>query len=243
MTNKEIFIQWMGGAGFIAAFGGIRIGLDLYLSNSCMDSEGNFKRLTPPPMEPSNVVLDYLISSHAHGDHLDTGCLTEWFGKNKELKLIGPASSLNAAADMVPADKTISLEKGGCVELTPHVKIRGVFCDHGDQSPDAIGVVLELGNTTIYFTGDTCYRPDLRELTGVFDVDILIVPINPAFGNPGSDGAAKITRMYAPKTVIPCHYWLFMEHGGDPASFADECAKTAPAANCVILAIGEKMEF
>jgi len=243
MISDEKYIQWTGGAGFYITYDGIRIGLDLYLSNSCMDPEGNFKRLTPPPTEPSNIVLDYLIASHAHGDHLDTGCLSEWFDKNKELKLIGPASSLLAATDMVPPDRKILLDRGGCVDLAPHVKIRGVYCDHGNQSLDAIGVVLELGNSTIYFTGDTCYRPDLRELTGAFDVDILIVPINPAFGNPGSEGAAKITRMYMPKTVIPCHYWLFMEHGGDPASFADECAKTAPETNCAILAIGEKIKF
>jgi len=235
------FIQWTGGAGFLIEYNGIRIGLDLYLSNSLMDEAENFKRLTPPPFDPLTVKIDYLISSHAHGDHLDMGCIEEWFSQNKEMKLIGPSSSLLTAGKTVPDGSKIKLERGDEMELRPRLRIKGVFCDHGVNNLDAIGIVLVLGNTTIYFTGDTCYRSDLRELTGAFDVDILIVPINPAFGNPGSDGAAKITRMFMAKTVIPCHYWLCKEHGGDPASFELECIKQAPETKCRILAIGEKM--
>jgi len=162
--------------------------------------------------------------------------------RNKALELIGPASSLAASGDAVPEERKILLERGTSVELRPGLILRGVYCDHGDQSPDAIGVVLELGTATIYFTGDTCYRPDLRKLTGVFETDIIIVPINPSFGNPGPDGAAKLVKLFEAKTALPCHYWLFKEHGGDPAAFEEECAKTAPLI-CKILAIGEEMSF
>ena len=243
MAMSRNFIRSMGGAGFVIEFDGIRIGLDLYLSNSMMDAKGNFKRLVPPPVDPSTLELDYLIASHDHGDHLDTGCIREWFSRHQALKLIGPRSSLSTAGDAVPMDRKITLERGGALKLNSAITIRGVFCDHGDLSPDAIGVVFEIGKTRIYFTGDTCFRPDLQELTGFFDVDILIVPINPTFGNPGPDGAAQIVRMFKAKKVIPCHYWLFMEHGGDPASFASACATVAPDTNVEILMVGEEMQL
>jgi len=78
-------------------------------------------------------------------------------------------------------------------------------------------------------------------LTGVVSPDALLVPINPAFGNPGADGAAKLTAMFSPKAVIPCHYWLFKEHGGDPAEFETQCKKEAPGVRLIILAVGEQI--
>jgi len=232
----------MGGAGFMIEYRGVRIGLDLYISNACMNQKGEFKRLTPPPCAAEDIQMDYLISSHEHGDHLDMGSLGKWFEINENLKLIGPGASLEAAKEIVPQTKMIALDRGGRVELAPEITARGVACDHGENTPGAIGVVLTLGRLSIYFMGDMQYRPDLLELTGVGDIDILLVPINPAFGNPGTEGAAKMTAMVAPKlTVIPCHFWLFKEHGaGDPGSFEAECAKLTPKTNCTVLASGEK---
>ena len=92
--------------------------------------------------------------------------------------------------------------------------------------------------------GDMQYRADLIEATGVKDIDILLVPINPAFGNPGAGGAAKMTKLVSPGTVVPCHFWLFKEHGcGDPESFEKACSEFVPDTKVNVLAIGEKMEI
>ena len=239
------YIQWMGGAGFIIEYDKIRFGLDLYISNHCANEKGEFKRLTPPPCEAHEISMDYLISSHEHGDHLDMGSLAKWFRANENLKLIATDSSIKEAKKLISENRMIALNRGGKLEITPDIWLEGVFCDHGDSSPDAIGVVLNFGKLRIYFTGDTKYRADLQKQTGVKDIDILLVPINPAFGNPGTWGAAKITEMFAPKlTVIPCHFWLFKEHGdGDPGSFEKECEKLSPKTVCTVLASGEKFNI
>ena len=240
--GSEGYIQWMGGAGFMIEYQKTRIGLDLYISNACMNQKGEFKRLTLPPCAAEDIKMDYLISSHEHGDHLDMGSLEKWFEINENLKLIGPGPSLEAAKKIVPQNRMLALNRGGRVELAPEITAEGVVCDHGENTPGAIGVVLSFGRLRVYFMGDMQYHPDLLEITGVKDIDILLVPINPAFGNPGAEGAAKMTATIAPKlTVIPCHFWLFKEHGaGDPGSFEAECAKHAPKTRCTILAIGEK---
>jgi len=247
MDSKDSkgYVQWMGGAGFMIEYCGTRIGLDLYISNHCMNKKGEFKRMTPPPCGAGSIKMDYLVSSHEHGDHLDMGSIEEWFRVNPNLKLIGPDSSLKEAEKLIPREKTVALNRGGRVGLTPDIILEGMFCDHGDQAPDAIGVVLKLGGLSVYFMGDMQFRADLLEVTGVKDIDILLVPINPAFGNPGTDGAAKMTAMVAPKkTVIPCHFWLFKEHGdGDPGSFEKACAAITPETKCTVLAIGEKMKI
>lgn len=236
----SICIRWVGGAGFIIEYDGVCIGIDLYLSNSCMDSEGNFKRLIPIPEDPKKLKMDFLIATHEHGDHLDQGCIDDWFSGNRELRLVGSSTALKEAKT-IPENQKLNLDRGDELVLSSNIIVNGVFCDHGDQSPDCIGVLLTLGNKTIYFTSDTCYRPDLQELTGINRPDVLLVPINPAFGNPGADGAAKLTKMFSPGIVIPCHYWLFKEHGGDPAEFERELQKTSPEMKSTTLAIGEKI--
>lgn len=235
-----VSIQWLGGAGFLIKYAEVCIGIDLYLSNSCMDREGNLKRLVPVPVDPNSLKMDFLIASHEHGDHLDQGCLTDWFSDDKRLKLIGPSITLASAKD-VPEDQKLRLDRGDSLALRENITAHGVFCDHGEQSPDCIGVLLALGDKTIYFTSDTCYRPDLQELTGIKNPDVMLVPINPAYGNPGSDGAAKLTKMFSPKMVIPCHYWITKEHGGDPAEFESELLKVSSEIKSTTLAIGEEM--
>jgi len=240
--KKNNYISWMGGAGFFIEYNGVKIGLDLYMSNQCMNEKGEFKRLTPPPCAANSLKLDYLISSHDHGDHLDMGNLKEWFEINKALKLIGPDSSLAEAKKLIPDDRMLALNRGGKIDLTPDIVLEGVYCDHGDQSPDSIGVILNLGGLRIYFMGDMQYHSDITEVTGVKNIDIMLPPINPGFGNPGADGAAKMTKMTAPKTVVPCHYWLFKEHGcGDPGTFENICREIAPDIEVRVLAMGEKM--
>jgi len=240
--NNFNYIQWLGGAGFFIEYNGTRIGLDLYMSNHCMNDKGEFKRLTPPPVPANEIKMDWLISTHDHGDHLDIESIKEWFEINENLKLIGPDSSLVEAAKFITRDKMLALNRGGKLDITPDISLEGVYCDHGEQALDAIGVVLNLGRLKIYFMGDMQYRADLIEATGVKDIDILLVPINPAFGNPGADGAAKMTKLVSPATVVPCHFWLFKEHGcGDPESFEKACAEFAPGTKVNVLAIGEKM--
>ena len=48
-ADERIRLTWMGGAGFLITFGGLRIGIDIYLSDACHGADGSFKRLTPAP--------------------------------------------------------------------------------------------------------------------------------------------------------------------------------------------------
>ncbi|MCL2741733.1 MAG: MBL fold metallo-hydrolase, partial [Oscillospiraceae bacterium] len=254
---------WMGGAGFLIEYRGVRVGLDLYLSDACRRADGSFKRMTPAPRGSEGLRMDYLISSHEHGDHMDLGSVGTWFHDNPGLTLIGPATSIKAAEGVAGKLRHAALERGDRIGLGGGVEVAGVFCDHGEGCPDALGIVLRLGGYTVYFTGDTRHRPDLRDRVlesmgraarggegaaadgeGCLKVDLMLVPINPAFGNPGTEGAASMVRLFGPAKVIPCHYWLFKEHGaGDPGGFEELCAATAPETECVCLAVGEGAEF
>lgn len=230
-------VCWTGGAGILISCGDKVLGIDLYFSNACMTQDGMFKRMIPPPWPARETEFDYLICSHEHGDHTDIGSIPEWFGK-KERILLGPDSVMSLCEDMVSVGQRITFNRGDEREAGPF-SVKAVFCDHGDLSPDAIGVLVTAGGKRVYYTGDMTFRPDFPDTTGVGSVDLLVIPINGQYGNPTPAQAAAMTAMLSPKVVMPCHYWLFVEHGGDPASFVRECLGRAPETLCRTPAVGE----
>jgi L-ascorbate 6-phosphate lactonase len=239
---SDLYLQWVGGAGFIIKTGEVLIGVDLYLSNACMGGDGAFKRLTPPPVSPENLNLDFLIASHEHGDHFDTGSINIFLRPDNTAKLICPANTKAEAVKCgVDVSRVIELNRGQTIDFKGF-SVRAVLSDHGDDSPDAIGFFLKMEGKTIYFMGDARFRTDMLEMTAPREeVDLLLVPINGKYGNPDAREAAYFTQMFKPKTVIPCHFWLFAEHGGDPGEFAEICADKAPSTKVKILAIGESV--
>ena len=228
--------------GYIIRSNDIMIGIDLYLSNACMSKDGSFKRLVPPPVDAAGLELDYLIATHDHGDHLDTGSLETLVGKDSKTLMIGPASVVDYAVNAgIDGKKLIQLDRGQEKKLKS-VELKAVLADHGEYAPDCIGVVISIAGKRIYFTSDTCYRTDLHEIiyTGG-KIDLLIVPINGKYGNPDPKDASYIASWVKPEIVMPSHFWMFAEHGGDPGEFSKRCKEISPETRIVIPAIGERI--
>ena len=87
-----------------------------------------------------------------------------------------------------------------------------------------LGLYIVSDGVRIYVTGDTSCCPDqLAASLGGAPVDIMIVPVNPAFGNPGERNAAKMGRAFHPRVLIGAHFGMFDAHGGDPELFLECC--------------------
>jgi len=70
-------------------------------------------------------------------------------------------------------------------------------------------------------------------------VDIILPPINGAYGNLDGLSAAKLASDVGAKLAIPCHYWMFAEHDGNPAVFMDACKEHAPGVKPLLVTPGE----
>jgi L-ascorbate 6-phosphate lactonase len=240
-NNLAIF--WLGQAGFIfkSASGKI-IYIDPYLTEyvqRALPEYGNgFKRLMPKLIEPEQVDADYVISTHSHQDHLDADALPGLL-KNPRIHFIGaPDCQSIYEQNGVPAERFTILHLGETLELDD-VHITGVFADHGELTPDALGVLIEINGIKIWQVGDSAYRPDKwLELFGQ-EIDILIPPINGAFGNLNAVDAAKLAYDAHPKLVIPCHFWMFAMHYGSPAEFLSACESFAPQTKTMLMTQGE----
>jgi L-ascorbate 6-phosphate lactonase len=70
-------------------------------------------------------------------------------------------------------------------------------------------------------------------------VDIVVPPINGMYGNLNGVEAARLAADCGAQVAIPCHFWTFAEHGGNPAEFMDACKLYAPTARALLMAHGE----
>jgi len=100
-------------------------------------------------------------------------------------------------------------------------------------------VLLTIGDIRVWQVGDTAYRPDRWQ--NVFDlgIDIIVPPINGAFGNLNGVEAARLAHDARARVAIPCHFWMFVEHNGDPAQFMAACQEHAPTVRPLLLSPGE----
>ena len=242
MKERKTTLTFAGQAGFILESAkGYRMGVDLYLSNCCERYFG-FKRLMPYLFDPMDLKLDALVATHAHYDHFDPDSVP--------LLLRDGKTELICARDVETEAKKLGLDESRITYLgigdayeNEAVAVRALPCDHGELAPDALGLLITVDGKRICVTGDTSYREDYFSNPDIDGVDVLILPINGAFGNLNSEEAARAASLIGAGLTIPCHYWNFAEHGGDPALFAETMKKQFPGLAYLLMRPGESIEL
>jgi L-ascorbate 6-phosphate lactonase len=211
--------------------------LDPYLSDCCERCFG-FRRMIPPVILPDELAPDVVISTHSHYDHLDIDALP-LFARNERTRFVGSpdCAPLYAEAGLPPERTTILAE--GESSTFADLSLRAVYADHGDLAPDAVGLVIEAEGLTVYDVGDSAYRPERILASLATPVDVMIAPINGAFGNLDAEEACRLGEVVKPKLLIASHFWMFVEHGGDPARFLSAAEALPPPTQAVVPAPGE----
>jgi len=235
----SVALWWLAQAGFaFKTHSGTRLFLDPYLSDAVEKAFG-FKRLSLAPIDAEDVRADWFVNSHEHLDHLDTGALGTIAEQNPGCRFAGPACC-GAGYDQcgIPAWRRTTLEAGGAFALDD-VTVHAARADHGELSPGALALLFDFGATRILFTGDTALRPDWMRTLIERKPDVLLPCINGAFGNMDARQAAELTRVVSPRLAVPCHFWMFKEHGGDPEAFFKACVEICPAVPVRLLTPGD----
>jgi L-ascorbate 6-phosphate lactonase len=119
-------------------------------------------------------------------------------------------------------------------------EIHFVDCDHGTGAPDAFGVIVKVDGKIIYEAGDTCLRLDrVDKLKEEGQFDVMIAPINGAYGNLNEQDCATLSGALNPRLTIPCHYGMFASHGGNPGLFMNIMNKEYPNNKYLLMTQGE----
>ena len=244
----SVAIFWLAQAGFaIKTSSGEVIYIDAYLSDMCETTLAGglgSKRLMPPPMEISEITSGVMASTHMHQDHNDEEAVEIVAKKSSDVQFVGPVSSFNRLKDIgIPEDRIHQVDAGDVYKFSGG-RLRGVYADHGEGEPDAIGYIVETDDgLRVYHTGDTCYCPERMEEAIQLRPDVMIGAINGTFGNMDGIEAAQLAADVGAKVAIPCHFWMFIVQNqsatGTPKVFVDACEDHAPNALPVLMRVGE----
>jgi L-ascorbate metabolism protein UlaG (beta-lactamase superfamily) len=204
-------LRYLGHSAFqIVSSSGTEIVIDPFLDNNPL-----------APFKSHQVSADYIIITHAHGDHIGDALKIAETGKTTFVCVSELAGMLANQGH-----KTHAMQIGGAFTFS-FGRLKLVPALHGSMTPDgryaglAAGVVLSIDGKCIYHCGDTGLFGDMRLIGEMFDVDYMLVPIG---GNYTMDigDAIYAVRMINPKIAIPMHYNTFDLIRADPESFAKQ---------------------
>ena len=161
--------------------------------------------VTPDELDP-----DVIPVSHAHADHfLDVEPLTD---QGTPL-VISNFEIITHVGETFDHEHVHPLNEGGLLRFD-WGSIEAVHARHTSSFPDGsyggvpVGFVLDFGDKTVYYTGDTAPFAEMQWIGDDYDVDVMVAPVGGVV-TMGVEGAIRAAKMVQPTTIIPVHYDTF----------------------------------
>ena len=215
---------------------------------SCFElTDGATTVLTDPFLKPNNPVAvstaeevnaTHVAISHGHADHLaDAVAVLNRTGA-EAIAIVELASWLGEQGVESVKDPnlggTVSYD-WGYIGLVP--------AWHTNTTPDgtaigpAAGMLIKIGETTVYHAGDTCLFSDMKLIAERSDIDVFLVPIGGHYTMDRHD-AVRACEFVGAATVIPMHYDTFPPIETDAEAFKSD-VESQTSSQVVILQPGE----
>jgi len=192
------------------------------------------------PVKAADVEADFIILTHAHGDHIGDSfeiakrCKSTFISVNE---LANYCSSKGFKAHNMHIGGGHNFEFG---------RVKFTIAHHGSMTPDnryggePAGVIISADGKIVYHTGDTGLFYDMKLIGEMNSIDYMLLPIGDNF-TMGITDAVKAVELVSPKLAIPMHYNTFPVIEADPNEFkklVDSKGKKARVLN-----FGEEIEL
>lgn len=239
ILNQELLpsqaaIWWLGQAGYVIRCAGLTVVIDPYLSDAAAAGSPEFSRLFPPPINPEALRADMYIITHDHLDHLDPETLSKYQHK-KDTWFVAPRLAAKRLAALgIPNERVLVLNAGETWS-DERIEINGIFAlPTGADVLDTTGYLLKFANgRSIYHTSDTQFHP-LVVAAAPKNPEVMLVPINGKWGNPGPEQAAEFALALQPNYVMPNHYDMMALNAENPELFEWCCKNIGLGNRCII---------
>ena len=203
-------IRFLGHAAFELTEGDTRVLIDPFLT-------GNPKAaVNADELEPTHIFL-----THGHADHIgDTVDIAKRTGA-KVVAIVELANELQEDGVENVSDPNI----GGTVEFG-NVSVRLTPAWHTSTTPKGTvntpaGLVVKLGDQTVYHLGDTALFSDLELVNQRDDIDVALMCIGGHYTMDRTDAVAA-AKLVGAKQIIPCHYNTFPPIETDAEAFKSD---------------------
>ncbi len=74
-------------------------------------------------------------------------------------------------------------------------------------------------------------------------LNVLIAPINGAYGNLNEQEQVTLTKLLKPELSVPCHFGMFASHGGHPGLWKELIENQLPDQQYKLFTMGEGIEI
>ena len=198
-------VFWLGQAGLLFDFDGVKVTVDPYLSNSVEKVEPKNYRRQPIDESFFDIKPDILILTHNHLDHTDPETLERLFSKHGGICVLASGNAWQTARKF-GGDNNYVMFNRGTVWTEKGIKFEAVYAEHSDDK--AIGVIISYGCRNYYITGDTLYNKKVVKDINK-PVDVVFLPINGVGNNMNMTDAARFAEVIKAKTAVPIHFGMF----------------------------------
>jgi len=193
-------------------------------------------------LNPGTVEADYILLTHGHNDHVgDTVAIAKRTGAT--------VVALNELAVYLGRQgiETHPMNIGGSYEFEfGTVKFTHAFHGSSYEEEDGSfiytgmpgGILLTIGEKTLYHLGDTGLFSDLKMIGELNDIDLAFIPIGDNF-TMGPEDALIAADWINAKIVVPVHYNTFPVIEQDPEAFV----KKLKTGKGIAMKVGERIEL
>jgi L-ascorbate metabolism protein UlaG (beta-lactamase superfamily) len=192
------------------------------------------------PVKSDEVKANYIILTHAHGDHLGD---TMKIAKENNATVI----AVNELADYSTSKglNAHNMHIGGGFNFD-FGRVKFTIAHHGSLSPDnhfggePAGVLITADDKTIYHAGDTGIFLDMKLIGEMNSIDYALLPIGDNF-TMGVDDAVKAAEFLNADVSIPMHYNTFPIIEASPNEF--KAKVEALGKKSIVLEYGQEIDL
>ncbi len=192
------------------------------------------------PVKSDEVTADYMILTHAHGDHLGD---TEKIAQKHNSMIIAVNELANYCISKGLNAHNMHIGGGYNFEFG---RVKFTIAHHGSLSPDEhfggepAGVILTIDGKTLYHAGDTGLFLDMKLIGEMNKIDYALLPIGDNF-TMGVDDAVKAVEFLNADVSIPIHYNTFPVIEASPNEFKAKVESIGKKS--IVLEYGQEIEL
>ena len=199
---------------------------------------------TEPPLDESALPTDFVLLTHAHGDHTCPESIRRIWETSDATRFVGPEESTSqiAAETDVAAENISEINAGESTTLKKTLTVHAVYAKppEGDAAADIappdvthLGYVIVSNGVTLYFSGDPinnfAEHDELISAISAYKPDIGFLTNHPTEGEfPFYDGCVKMATRIGLKHAVPVHRACFVTRDYDPNEWAAQFSAGGP---------------